>query len=155
MKAINPTLRFANPAIAQIYLLVLSLGYVSAGWLLAAFQVSGFVWIGTLGTLLYLARSGADAIVVASTWVVGVISVGAVLKAWTPVWHSRLPYENAQLWAVGLLLIWLWAMVLVVLLAFAKIRMQTIGFRLLRSSLGLILWIWVTLGCGGLLYHAI
>lgn len=153
MKAIN--LRFTNPAIARIYLLVLSLGYVSAGWLLAAFQVPGFVWIGTLGIVLYLTKAGADAIVVASAWVVGVISVGAVLKVWTPVWHSRLPYENAQLWAVGLLLIWLWAMMLVVLLAFAQIRMQTIGFRFLRSSSGLVLWIWVALGCGGLLYKAI
>ena len=155
MKIINFNPRFVNLAIAQIYLLVLGLGYVSAGWLLAAFQVSGFVWIGTLGILLYLAKAGADAIVVASAWIVGVISVGAVLKLWTPVWHSQLPQENAKLWAFGLLLIWLWSMVLVILLAFAKIRMQAIGFRFLRSSSGLALWVWVALGCGGLLYQAL
>ena len=65
MKIVNFDLRFINLAIARIYLLVLGLGYVSAGWLLAAFQVSGFVWIGTLGIILYLAKVGADAIVVA------------------------------------------------------------------------------------------
>ena len=154
MKAIYVHPRFINLAIAWIYLIVLSLGYGSVGWLLAAFQVPGFVWIGTSGILLYVAKIGADAIALASAWIVGVISVGAVLKAWTPVWHSRMPYEHAQLWASSLLLLWLWAMVLVVLLAFAKTRMQTIGFRFLRSSNGLAFWIWMALGCGGLLYKA-
>jgi hypothetical protein len=158
LKAANlkfASLRFASLAIANLYLTILILGYISAGWLLAAFQVSSFVWIGTLGILLYLAKVGTDAIAVASAWIVGVISVGAVIKAWAPVWNSRMPYENARLWAGGLLLLWVWATVLVVLLAFAHARMQAIGLRFLRSSNGLALLIGIALGCGGLIYKAV
>ncbi|MBD3880405.1 hypothetical protein IFO70_01405 [Phormidium tenue FACHB-886] len=141
----------AHPAPVWIYLFILGLGYSSMGWLLAAFQVPGLVWLGTLGVTMYLAEVGIDAIALSSAWVAGVVSAGAVTKAWTPVWNGRLPYENAKLWAGGLLGLWGWAVVLVVLLAFASAWMQTIGLRGRRAASGLVALTWLALGCGWLI----
>ncbi|WP_295454149.1 hypothetical protein [uncultured Thiodictyon sp.] len=99
------------------YLSILLLSYTLVGWMLAAFQVPWWIWLVTFAVTLHLIRSGPAAIALASTWVTGVMFVAAVMKAWTPLGNSRLPYSNAQLWALGLLGIWIGAIGCVVLLA--------------------------------------
>jgi hypothetical protein len=135
------------------YLGVLLLGYLSAGWLLAAFQVPWVIWLGTLGVSLHLVKVRTNALALASAWIVALVSIAAVLKAWTPLWDSHLPLEHAQSWALGLLLIWLWAHCLALLLAFAKKPVQKLGLRLTQTDRGLIILIWTAMGLGGLLCH--
>lgn len=135
---------------AWAYLLLLLLGYGSAGWLLAAFGVPWLVWVGTLGITGHLIKAETDAIVLANVWVVAIVMVGVVIKAWVPQWGSRVPFEQAQLWAIGLLLLWLWAMILVALLAVARKPLRSIG---LKTAQRLIPLIWAALGCGGCIYH--
>lgn len=134
------------------YLIVLVLGYGLIGWLLAAFQATWPVWFGTLAVTLYLICSGPAAIALSQSWIVGIMTLAAVLKSWTPVWGSQVPFEQAQLWAKGLLLIWLAAISLAVLLGFASTILQPwkLNPRLTRSSLVLLLW--TALGLGGLAY---
>lgn len=135
-----------------VYLILLGMGCVAAGWLLAAFQVPWFVWCGTLGVMGHLARAKSDAIVLASAWVVLLMFIAAVTKAWTPAWYSNLPWENARLWARGLLLIWLGATGLVLLLAFAPSKLQSIDWSTPRTSTCLLIFTWITLLLGGFLY---
>jgi hypothetical protein len=134
-----------------VYLMALISGYVTLGWLLAAFQVSGLVWLGSLAVALHLVEAGADAIALATAWIVIVISAGAVAKAWTPIWHANLPHENAKAWAMGLLVLWLWAVVLAVGLGFAKQPMRSIGLE--RSHRLMLMGL--ALGGGGLIYWAV
>lgn len=135
------------------YLAVLLLGYGFTGWLLAAFQVPCLIWLGTLGVTLHLIRSGASAIALATIWVVLIIFMAAVVRAWIAVWNSRLPFEYAQLWAQGLLLIWLGAIGLVVLLAFARSTLSQLRLRGALAFYSLTALIWGALGMGGLLYQ--
>lgn len=134
-----------------MYIAGLLLGYVSLGWLLAAFQVPWTVWLGTWAVMLHLLKAEADAIALASAWIVVIISIGAVLKAWAPIISPGLPYENAKAWAVGLLLIWLWVSLLAVGLGLSRKPMQQIGlgrgYRLLLLG--------VALGCGWLIERVI
>lgn len=142
---------FITVPLAWAYLLLLLLGYLSLGWLLAAFQVCWFVWVGTLGVILHLITAKTDAIAIASAWVVAIVSIAAVVKAWTPLWDSRVPSEHAQLWAIGLLLIWLWAHILVLLLAFARKPMRRLNIQPVQATQGLIVLIGVALVLGELI----
>lgn len=135
------------------HLAALLLGYGFAGWLLAAFQVSWLVWLGTLGVTLHLIRVGASALTLATGWVVLVMVAAAVVKAWTAVWNSRIPFEQAQLWAQTLLLIWLGAIGLVVLLAFGRSTIGDLGVQGKRAFYSLVTLIWGALATGGLLYQ--
>ncbi|NJR64343.1 MAG: hypothetical protein HC772_01830 [Leptolyngbyaceae cyanobacterium CRU_2_3] len=76
--------------------------------------------VGNNGCDAALVKAETDAIAPASAWIVVIISIGAVIKAWAPIISPRLPYENAKAWAMGLLLIWLWATVLTVGLGFLE-----------------------------------
>ncbi|MFM7426152.1 MAG: hypothetical protein ACKO7W_14360 [Elainella sp.] len=129
------------------YLVVLLLGYGFAGWLLAAFQVPELVWVGSLAATLHLVWAETAALVLSWSWVVGLIAIAAITKAWVAVWNAHLPVEQAQLWAQGLLLIWLGASLLVLLLAYAPLP------RLLRPRLGLTGLIWSALGLGAWCYQ--
>jgi len=141
----------AHP-VAWAYLIALLSGYVTIGWLLAAFQVSWLVWLTTLGVTLYLVNAGVDAIALANAWIVAVISAGAVAKSWAPIWDAQLPYKNAQAWAMGLLALWLWTVVLGVGLGFAQPPMRSIGLGRSSTRMGLM---GMALGSGGLIYWAI
>lgn len=136
------------------YLAVLCLGYGFAGWLLAAFQVSGPIWLGTFAMSLHLIYSGVAAIVLSCSWVVLIMLVAAILKAWAPIWNSQIPLEQPQLWAKGLLFIWFGAIALIVLLAFARSGFNQLGWSERQSAYGLVLLIWSALGIGGLIYQA-
>ena len=116
-------------AYSVVYLVALLLGYGFLGWLLAAFQVPWPIWLGSLGVAIHLIYSGPAAIALSSSWVVGIIFLAAAKKSWPEVWDSRVPHEQAQLWAEGLLLIWLGATGLVVLLAFAGSALHRLGVQ--------------------------
>ncbi len=135
------------------YLIILLLGYSLAGWLLAAFQVSWLIWSVTFLVTLHLIRSGPAAIALSSSWVIGLISLAAVMKAWTPVWNSQLPHEHAQLWAQGLLLIWFGAIGLVVLLAFApQLLARSLKLSTNQVIYGLVILIWTAMAIGRSFY---
>ncbi|HEY9698810.1 MAG TPA: hypothetical protein V6D10_16215 [Trichocoleus sp.] len=138
---------------AFVYLLLLSLGYGSIGWLLAAFQVSKLIWLGTLSITFYVAALGTDALLVAVAWVVSVAMIGAVDKAWISIWNANLPYENAQLWAIGLLVFWFWGLVLTSGLAFARKPVQAIGIPYRHICLTLLILTWLALTAGSMAYH--
>jgi hypothetical protein len=143
---------FSQPLWDWIYIGALLLGFVSLGWLLAAFQVPWIVWLGAGGMILHLLKAEADAIALSNAWIVVIISSGAVLKAWAPIISPNLPYENAKAWALGLLLIWLWVSILAVGLGFSKKPMQGIG---MRRSLYQLLLLEGALGCGWLIERMI
>ncbi len=130
---------------------MLLLGYGSAGWLLAVFHVPWLVWVGTLLMTFHLIRIGEDAIALSAAWVIGIMSIGAIVKAWTPVWNSQLPQSNAQLWAVGLMLLWIWALILVFLLGVAKTVLRRSGWTIVNGVHLLVSLVWTALGVGGLL----
>jgi len=135
------------------YLLLLLGGCGLAGWLLAAFQVHWLMVIISLGIIAHLIVVGADAIVLANVWVIAMIFIAAVAKAWPPIWDSQVPVGNARLWAVGLLLVWMGAIALVVLLAFAR---QVIQVKALSPSFllrGTVLLSWLTTMLGYWIYH--
>lgn len=134
------------------YLLLLIFGYGFLGWLLAAFQAVWLIWLGTFAVILYLICSGTAAIAVSQSWIVSIMTLAAVLKSWTPVWGSQVPFEQAQLWAKGLLLIWLAAVSLAVLLGFASTILQPWKLSPRLTRYGLILLLWAALGLGGLAY---
>jgi hypothetical protein len=143
---------FSHPLLGWIYVVALLFGYISLGWLMAAFQVPWIVWLGTGGMMLHLLKAEADAIALSSAWIVVIISTGAVLKAWAPIISPNLPYENAKAWAMGLLLIWLWASILAVGLGFSGKPMRWIG---IRRSLYRLLLLEIALGCGCLIERVI
>lgn len=143
-----------KPSSAFLYLLILLLSCGGAGWLLAAFQVPWPIWLGTLAMMLHLIRSGTAAIPLSTGWVVSLMSLAAVLKSWTPAWDSRVPYEQAQLWAKGLLGIWCGAIALVVLLAQTSRPLKVLGWSDRKDRWLLTLLVWGALGLGGWLYPA-
>lgn len=140
---------------AFAYLLLLIVGYSSLGWLLAAFQVSNLIWLGTLSVTFYVAAIGTDALLLAVAWVVTVAMIGAADKAWIAVWNINLPYENAQLWATGLLVFWFWGLVLISSLAFARNPVRAIGVPYRYIFLTLLISTWFALGSGSMTYHLI
>lgn len=113
------------------------------------FHVPWLVWIGTLLMTFHLIRIGEDAIALSTAWVIGIMSIGAIVKAWTPVWNSQLPHSNAQLWAVGLMLLWIWALILVFLLGAAKSVLRRLGWTVVNWVHLLVGLIWTALGFGG------
>jgi len=147
----SPTAAYAY---AAAYLAVLLMGYGWLGWLMAAFQVPWPIWLGTLGVTLHLIRSGSAAIVLSEGWVVSVMFLAAVIKAWPEVWDSHVPYENAQLWAKGLLLIWMGGTGLVILLAFADSALDKLGVRGHHQLYSFISLVWGVMG-GGWIYYQI
>ncbi|MEB3210789.1 MAG: hypothetical protein VKL39_05520 [Leptolyngbyaceae bacterium] len=141
----------------MLHLTCVALGLVGVGWLLAAFQVSWLIWGTTFGLALYLSMTGVDGLALSSAWVVGFVSVGAVIKAWPVVWGSEVPYKAAKFWALVFLLFWAGAIALIGLLATAiapmKSLLNAIGLRQhhAKSILGALSWI--ALGVGWALYN--
>jgi len=122
--------------------------YSLVGWLLSAYHVPTVVWIGTLVMTLYLAWTGLDAIAVASIWVVGVLSIGAIRHAW--MWRIFRPFYQIE--PLTLLLIWLLSLGLVVLTAIAHKRLQE-RFGRVQVFYRLAIPIWLGLVLGLFMYH--
>jgi Mg2+/Co2+ transporter CorB len=136
------------------YLTLLLLGYGLLGWLLAAFQVSWPIWLGSLGVTLHLIYAGTAAIALSASWVVIIMFLAAARKSWAAVWGSQVPYEQAQLWAEGLLLIWIGITGLILLLAVADAVLAQVGCkgRVKHYSLTSSLW---SAMAGGAIYYQI
>jgi hypothetical protein len=142
-------------AYSAAYLALLLLGYSLLGWLLAAFQVPWPIWLGSLGMTLHLIYSGTAAIALSAAWVVSIMFLAATSKAWAAVWDSQVPYEQAQLWAEGLLLIWLSAIGLVLLLACADSVLAQIGCTGRIKFYSLTCLLWSSIGIGALYYQSL
>lgn len=129
------------------YLTVLWFAYGLVGWLLSAYLVPKIVWIGTLVVTLHLALAGLDAIALASMWVVGVLSMGAIDHAW--MWRIARPYYQIE--PLVLLIIWLLSLGLVVFTAIAHKQLQK-RFNRAQVLRRLIIPVWFGLALGLLVY---
>jgi hypothetical protein len=131
------------PKIARTgaYLLVLWLGYVVAGQLLAVYNVPTVLWLGTFIATLHLAWAGTGAIAMGMVWVLVLIWIAAITYAMPAYLHSL----DGSVWAISLFKLWARGIILVLLLAFAHRSLD--AFWLL---LGLV---WSALGLGALIYH--
>lgn len=145
----HPVIAFLYPS---VYLAALLLSCSWLGWLLAAFQVPWPIWLGSLAVMLHLIKSGPAAIALAGGWVVGVMALAATRKSWAAVWGSHVPYQQAQLWAEGLLLIWLAATGLVLLLAFAGLALDPLGWQNRYKIYSVTGLVWGAFG-GGWIYY--
>lgn len=99
------------------YLISLVAGFTLAGWLLTCFQGSVWVWLGTIGVIGYVAKAKGGAIAPASAWVVLLITILTLTKAWPTAFSQQFP--PMLIWAGTLLLLWLFGVGLVLLLAFS------------------------------------
>jgi len=132
------------------YLITLILGYGVAGWLLAAFQVSWVIWSITFALAAQLIRSGPAAIVLASSWVTGLMCFAALTKTWIPAWDGRLPYTHAERWAQALLIIWFGAIGLTVLSGYTvQLATRPLGLGENRAAYGVVILIGIALVTGG------
>ncbi len=100
---------------AWAYLAILFFGYAIAGWILTAYAAPKFVWALTLLLTVHLAKVGPDAIALSITWIVALLWGAAYIGAHPQ--DIRWTVENA--WGISLLVLWLLAVLLVLLLAFA------------------------------------
>ena len=130
------------------YLVMLWIAYGLVGWLLSAYLVPKGVWVGTLMITSHLAWAGLDAIALASIWVVGVLSIGAIRHAW--MWHIFRPYYQIE--PLMLLIIWLLSLGLVVFTALAHKRLQK-WFNRAQVLHRLIIPIWLGLILGLFVYY--
>ncbi len=148
---------------AWLYLILLVLACILAGWLLTVFQVSIWVWVVTLALILHLAKAGSEGIVLGSAWVIGIIFFGVIFKSWPEVWPSSIwlqaiPFGSGTeprfllLWPVAYILLWLFAILLVIGLAFAHKPLKSLGLNFKQSFYGLIFLSWLSLGIGVLIF---
>ncbi|MDY6936884.1 MAG: hypothetical protein SWY16_04385 [Cyanobacteriota bacterium] len=140
-------------SITVTYPIVLFIGYIWIGWLLAAFEMPWFVWLGTSMVTLHLSVAGTRAIFLANTWLVGLIAVGALGKCWPAIWDETVPKKDGALWATGLLGIWVSAIILIVMLAFAPQPLHSLGFASRKIQRGISIGLtWIAIGAGSFLY---
>jgi hypothetical protein len=130
------------------YLVVLWFAYGIVGWLLSAYFVPEVVWVGTLLMTFHLAWAGLDAIVLASMWVVGVLSMGAIRHAW--MWQISRPYYQIE--PLVLLIIWFLSLGLVVSTAMIHKQLQK-RFNRVQILHRLIISTWFGLALGLLVYY--
>ena len=135
------------------YPIVLFTGYLWVGWLMAAFEMPWFVWLGTLAVTLHLSMVGTRAIFLANTWLVGLMAAGAVFKSWPAIWDSTVPKTDGALWASGLLGIWTSSIVLILVLAFATKPLQSLGITSVKVQQSISISLtWMAIGLGSILY---
>jgi hypothetical protein len=137
------------------YLILLCLGYVGAGWLLAAYNVSWLIWLGTLLITIHLSIAQTGAIILANTWIVLIILLGIFFN--TKISLTFLPFYKAQIWAIGLLIVWFFAIILILMLAFAQTPLKKIclvGIKKARkyTSYISIVVTWIAIRLGYLIY---
>ncbi|WP_088894089.1 hypothetical protein [Leptolyngbya ohadii] len=141
------------PLPACLCLILIAVGYGTVGWLLAAFQASVLIVLGTLGIILRLTQVGKDAIVLTNGWTVSVFAIAAVRKSWTPVWGQDIPYTNARLWAGVLILLWLWCTLLLFGSTLCQTALKTLGIPPRQTTLLLYLLFLLAIGLGSITYH--
>ncbi len=88
------------------YLLLLFLDFATIGWILNGYSASLFVLAGTAVIICYIIRVGTEATAIASIWVVGLMSVGAIRQ----LWFHGIPRPEFKLIPFSLLACWLFAL---------------------------------------------
>lgn len=116
-KTLNPT------TYAWGYLLGLLVAYTSVGWVLAAYVAPPLMWIWTVFLIAYIAWAGTGAIAVAMLWVVSVVWIAAYTTA-TPLFMNW----KGPTWAISLVGVWIFAIGVVLMLAFARPAVQALGW---------------------------
>jgi len=134
---------------AIIYLLVLFVGCLFGGGLLAAYNANQFIWLGNSIVTLRLAQTGSSSISLAIAW----------LSMW--FWASVLiwvkPYKlvanDGPTVALWLLLSWTIAISIVFLLGFADRQMSKLRLTPRQSTYGLIIIVWGAMILGWCIYQ--
>lgn len=134
-----------------IYLIVLFLGYMVGGYLLAAYNVSHTIIIGTYIITLRVAQTGISSITLAITWLSACFWGGAF--KW--VKPSSLGDLTATRVALLLLLCLILAISILFLLAFANKHMYKLGLSRNKSNYGLIIIVWGAMTMGWYIYQLI
>jgi hypothetical protein len=102
--------------ITPLYLVTVFVSFVMIGWLLNGYVATQTVCIGTLAMICYLTWVGSGAIVLASVWVVGLMSMAAINQ----LWLHDLPRPEFRFIPMVLLANWLFALGVVWLLGKAS-----------------------------------
>ncbi|WP_299409405.1 hypothetical protein [Acaryochloris sp. IP29b_bin.148] len=126
------------------YLLGLWSAYIAVGWVLSAYAAPALMWIWTLGLILYIAWAGSGGIAVAMLWVVSVVWIAAYTFA-TPL----LMTWKGPTWAISLVGVWIFAIAVVLLLAFAQ---QALHWPRKFAFTRLVVITYMGLGIGRFLY---
>lgn len=129
---------------------------VLVGWLLADFQVSRWVWGGTVAVALHLAWTGRDALFLAMVWLVSLLWVGVIRFSWPESLH---PVEWSSwvlfLWVLNLAVSGLMGMGFALGLASCQEMMEQKGCDRKFTCLILTSLTSLSLGLGGLMQAAI
>ncbi len=141
-----------NPKIG-LYFLTLLLSYTVVGWILTAFAASWKIWLGTVAVILHLAIAGTEAILLANTWVLGVVFTAVLRKTWPIFLWGYLPKKNAPLWAVILILLWFFAILFIVILGLTRQKLQRNGWNDKQACLSLVAVTGTALSLGWLFFQ--
>ena len=128
----NSTLQSSRPILSGFWLLLVGIGGVAAGWLLAAFALPGYGWLIAFVLLLYLAQVGPDGIAIANIVLVMAMTLATLLKAWPSALDALFPNHDARQWATVLIVIWIGGIGWLVLLGYGRSHLQRV-----LQSLGL------------------
>ncbi|MGF1514230.1 MAG: hypothetical protein ACFB5Z_11120 [Elainellaceae cyanobacterium] len=115
-----------KPLLSCASLLLLWISAAGAGWLIAAFDLPWYGWLGIAGTVLYLCQVGLDGIAVANVGLIFMMSLATLKKSWPAVLGGALPGSNSRLWAAALIAIWIGAILWLYLLVYGRTAMQKI-----------------------------
>jgi len=132
-----------------IYLIILFLGYMLGGYLLAVYNVNQFILIGTYIVTLRLVQTGSSSISLAIAWL--------SMWFWGSVFIWAKPINSGEITAkrvaLLLLLCWILAIGITFLLAFANKQMYKLGLNRKNSTYGLIIIVWGAMTVGWYVYQ--
>ena len=132
-----------------IYLIILFLGYMLGGYLLAVYNVNQFILLGTYIVTLRLVQTGSSSISLAIAWL-SIWFWGSVFIWAKPI---SLGVITAKKVALLLLLCWILAIGITFLLAFADKQMYKSGLNRKNSDYGLIIIVWGAMTVGWYVYQ--
>lgn len=132
-----------------IYLIILFLGYMLGGYLLAVYNVNQFILLGTYIVTLRLVQTGSSSISLAIAWL-SIWFWGSVFIWAKPI---SLGVITAKRVALLLLLCWILAIGITFLLAFADKQMYKLGLNRKNSAYGLIIIVWGAMTVGWYVYQ--
>ncbi len=132
-----------------IYLIILFLGYMLGGYLLAVYNVNQFILLGTYIVTLRLVQTGSSSISLAIAWL-SIWFWGSVFIWVKPI---SLGVITAKRVALLLLLCWILAIGITFLLTFADKQMYKLGLNRKNSAYGLIIIVWGAMTVGWYVYQ--
>jgi len=134
---------------AIIYLIILFLGCLSGGVLLAAYNANQLIWLGNYLVTLRLVQTGSSSISLAIAW----LSVWFWASVFIWAKPSKLIQTDGPTTALWLLLSWTIAISIVFLLGFANQRMSKLGLTKNQSKYGLVVIVWAAMILGWSIYQ--